>query len=213
LKLLNIQNYILKFGLFVAFFAIYGYSLAQGGKKIVQLTGIIVNEDSVGLPGAHIYVPKSGRGTSSNIYGYFSLPVLAYDSILISYIGYEMQHYLVPDDQGESITLVIKLIQDTRELETIEVFPFPSEELFKEAVLALRLPEEREYDLRDLYGDEVMAKMLMNTPYDGAMNFRYYQDLQFDYIHSQYGYIQNPYLNPFNWAKFIQDLKKKKNKR
>jgi len=183
---------------------------AQGGQKIVQLTGIIVNEDSVGLAGAHLYVPGAGRGTSTNIYGYFSLPVLAYDSVLISFVGYERQYYVVPDDQGESITMVIKMVPDPTELETIEVFPFPSEEMFKEAVLALKLPDERDYNLRDLYGDEAMEQMLRNTAYDGAMNFRYYQDLQFDYTHSRYGYVQNPLLNPFNWAKFIQDLKKKK---
>ena len=182
----------------------------QGGNKIVQLSGIIVNEDSVGLAGAHIYVPAAGRGSSTNIYGYFSLPVLAYDSVLISFVGYEKQHYIVPDDQGDAITIVIKLVPDPTELETIEVFPFPSEEMFKEAVLALKLPEEKNYNLNDLYGDEAMAQMLRNTPYDGAMNFRYYQDLQFDYTHSRYGHVQNPFLNPFNWAKFIQDLKKKK---
>ena len=183
---------------------------AQGDKKIVQLTGIIVDEDSVGLAGAHIYVPGAGRGTSTNVYGYFSLPVLAYDSVLITYIGYEKQYYVVPDDQGENITIVIKLTPDPTQLDPIVVFPFPTEEMFKEAVLALQLPEEREYNLRDLYGDEAMAQMLRNTPYDGAMNFRYYQDLQFDATHSRYGYVQNPLLNPFNWAKFIQDLKKKK---
>lgn len=190
----------------------YNQCVAQGGKKIVQLSGIIVDEDSVGLAGAHIYVPKAGRGTSSNVYGYFSLPVLAYDSVLISFVGYENQYYSVPDDQGDAITIVIKLVPDPTELETITVFPFPTEEMFKEAVLALKLPEEQEYNLRDLYGDEAMAQMLRNTPYDGAMNFRYYQDQQFNYTHDRYGYVQNPFLNPFNWAKFIQDLKKKKDK-
>jgi hypothetical protein len=207
---LKIQKIIgLVFGLL---FCLALESYGQGEQKIVQLSGIIVNEDSVGLPGAHIYVPKAGRGTSTNIYGYFSLPVLAYDSVLISFVGYEKQHYLVPDDQGDAITIVIKMVPDPTELETIEVFPFPSEEMFKEAILALKLPNEREYNLRDLYGDEAMAEMLRNTPYDGAMNFRYYQDVQFDYTHSRYGYVQNPLLNPFNWAKFIQDLNKKKKK-
>lgn len=197
--------------LFLVWIGFFSQSSAQGRQKIVQLSGIIVNEDSIGLAGTHIYVPGAGRGTSTNVYGYFSLPVLAYDSIVISYIGYEHQYYIVPDDQGESITMVIKMVPDPTELEGIIVFPFPTEEMFKEAVLALKLPDEREYNLRDLYGDEAMAEMLKNTPYDGAMNFRYYQDLQFDYTHSRYGYVQNPFLNPFNWARFIRDLKKKKN--
>ena len=184
---------------------------AQDQRKIIQLSGIIVGEDSTsGLPGVHVYVQKGGRGTTTNPYGYFSFPVLSGDSVTISYVGYERQHYIVPADKGSSITIVIQLTPDVTTVPGITVFPFPTEEMFKEAVLALQLPEEREYNLRELYGNDAMAQMLRNTPYDGAMNFRYYQDLQFDYTHSKYGYVQNPFLNPFNWAKFIKDMKKKK---
>ena len=57
-------------------------SFSQGQKKIIQLSGVVVGQDSIsGVGGVHIYVPKAGRGTTSNPYGYFAMPVLAKDSI------------------------------------------------------------------------------------------------------------------------------------
>ena len=43
---------------------------AQAKRKIIQLSGIVLGEDSVrGLPGAHVYVPKAGRGTAPRALG------------------------------------------------------------------------------------------------------------------------------------------------
>lgn len=48
---------------------------AQGQRRVVQFSGIIATGDSLlGVPGAAIFVPKAGRGTLTNEYGYFSLP-------------------------------------------------------------------------------------------------------------------------------------------
>ena len=47
---------------------------SQGQNKIIQLSGVVVGEDSIsGVGGVHIYVPAAGRGTTSNPYGYFEL--------------------------------------------------------------------------------------------------------------------------------------------
>ena len=205
------NNYLLLIFFSVLLVCTTQTAYSQGGQRVIQLSGIILGEDSVsGVPGVHIYVPKAGRGTTSNLYGYFSMPALVGDSVVISSVGFMRQHIIVPGDQGESITAVIELRPDTTVLQEITIFPYPTEELFKEAILALQLPEERQFDLNALYGDEAMAQMLRNTPYDGALNFRYYQDQQFNAVHNRFGYVQNPLLNPFNWAKFINSLKKKK---
>ena len=50
-------------------------SFSQGQKKIIQLSGVVVGQDSIsGVGGVHVYVPKAGRGTTSNPYGYFAMP-------------------------------------------------------------------------------------------------------------------------------------------
>ena len=60
-------------------------------KRVIQLSGVVLEEDSVSgvpVPGVHIYVPKAGRGTTTNGMGFFSMPVLEGDEIIISAVGY-----------------------------------------------------------------------------------------------------------------------------
>lgn len=185
-------------------------STAQGNGVVIQFSGVVIGEDSTsGVPGVHIYVPKAGRGTTSNQYGYFSMPVLAGDSVVISAIGYQKQHYIIPGDEGESITAVIELFADTTFLPTVEIFPYSTEELFKEAILALQLPEQLDRNSPNM-GEDVLARMFRDMPMDGSMNHRYYMEQQFMRTHNQFSdpRYNNPLLNPFNWAKFIQSIKR-----
>ncbi len=209
---------VLQLILFVTFLLTLGISelFAQGGRPVLQLSGIVVGEDSTsGVPGVHVYVPKAGRGTTTNYYGYFSLPALVGDSIVVSAIGYTKQHFIVPATKAESLTVVIELTADTTYLPMVDVFPFPTEELFKEAILALRLPSEYGYMAENMNAD-VLASMLKNTPMDGMGNYRFYQQQQMTYVNNRYGYQTNNLLNPFAWSEFIRsikrgDLKKKNN--
>ena len=185
--------------------------LAQGGEyRIIQFSGVIMQPDSsFGLPGVHIYVPKAGRGTTTNQFGYFSMPVLEGDSIVISSIGFEKQHYIIPGDHGETITVIIAMAEDTTYLPEIEVFPYPTEELLKEAILALQIPNQADRDAIARNLDErVMAQMFRSMPMDASMNYRYYMDQQFRYIHDGYAPRYNPLLNPFAWAEFYKSVKR-----
>lgn len=192
---------------------------AEAQRRVIQFSGVVVGEDSTsGVPGVHIYVPKAGRGTTSNMYGYFSMPALVGDSVVIQAMGYKNQHYTIPGDQGESITVVVELMTDTTYLPTLEIFPYPTEQMFKEAILALKLPDPVDENSPNL-GPEVLAQMAREIPMDGAMNHSYYMEQQFFREHNRYTNprYNNPLLNPINWAKFIKsikrgDFKQKKNR-
>lgn len=183
---------------------------AQGERQILQLSGLVLGEDSTsGLGGAHIFVPEAGRGTTSNPYGYFSMPVLAGDSVIFSSVGYKRQHYIVSKNATENLTIVVEMQTDTMYLEPIAIFPFPTEELFKEAILALQLPDEGQYNnMRQNLGAELLARMFDNMPMDGSMNHRYFMQQQFDRMQYSAGPRPNPLLNPFAWAEFIKSLKR-----
>src|SRR5687768_13210014 len=74
---------------------------AQQKKRVIQLSGVVLEEDSVSgvpVPGVHIYVPKAGRGTTTNGMGFFSMPVLEGDEIVISAVGYDRQNVTVASD-------------------------------------------------------------------------------------------------------------------
>ena len=183
---------------------------AQGKKKVIQLSGIVLGEDSVaGVPGVNVYVPKAGRGTSTNRLGYFSMPTLVGDEIVISAVGYRKQYYTIPDTETDNLTILIELVSDTTFLETVEIMPFPTEEIFKEAVLALNLPVDDDVNSQNL-NDELLALMVQTTPMDGYANYRFYMDNWATYQNDRFGPRPNPLLNPFNWARFFKSLKSKK---
>lgn len=184
---------------------------AQNQKEVIQFSGVVVDEDSTstGLFGVHVYVPAAGRGTVTNQYGYFSLPVLEGDSVVLSAVGYQKQHFIVPGDQGDSFTILVEMVVDTTVLSTVEIFPYPTEELFKEAVLALNLPVDDKTQ-EDNLGQEVLARMAQSMPMDASQNYKYYMNQQFYELHNTYSQqrFNNPLLNPINWASFIKSLRR-----
>ena len=186
-------------------------SVAQGKKRIVQLSGVIVGEsNNNGLPGVHVYVPKAGRGTTTNALGYFSMPVLANDSVVISAIGYEKQSYIVPNNHeaGDNITLLVELVTDVTYLEEVQIMPFPTEALFKEAIIALNLPIDADQYENDQMSEDLLAYMVSVTPMDANQNHWNFMNQQIQYQQNRYMVPSNPFLNPFNWANFIQAIKR-----
>ena len=183
---------------------------AQGETTVVQLSGLVLGEDSTSaLPGVNVYVPTIGRGTVTNRYGYFSMPVLPGDSVLFSAVGYKRQYYVIPQQRTESLTVIVELLTDTTYLPAITVFPFPTEEVFKEAVLALNLPDQGQYaNMRGNLEEDLLARMFDAMPMDGNMNHRYFMDQQFNRVHNAAGPPVNPLLNPFAWGEFIRSIKR-----
>ncbi|HEY9049575.1 MAG TPA: carboxypeptidase-like regulatory domain-containing protein [Ohtaekwangia sp.] len=188
---------------------------AQQKKRIIQLSGVVIEEDTVNgrpVPGVHVYVPKAGRGTTTNNVGFFSMPVLTGDEIVISSVGYQHKSFTVPDDSPEYQTIIITMLQDTTLLPEVVVMPFPTEEVFKEAVLALNLPMEDERVDKKNMNQELLALMVKTTPMDGYQNQRYYLNQWAGSTNSKFQPVTNPFLNPFNWVKFFNSLKKNKKK-
>lgn len=189
---------------------------AQAGRRhLIQLSGIVLDENDSSvhglLPGVHVYVPKAGRGTSTNGTGFFSMPVLPGDSIVISAVGYVRQHYIVPNVPEDFWTIVVEMTTDNTYLREVTILPFPTEEVFKQAVLALNVPMDNGIDPRNL-NSELMALMMRTTPMDGNLNYRYYMEQYNQSIYNKQMGVTNPFLNPFNWARFFRDLKANKKK-
>ena len=188
-------------------------AFAQGEQKdVIQFSGVVTTQDTVsGLLGAHIYVPKGGRGTTTNYYGYFSFPVLEGDSVVISVVGFQKQSIIIPNLEEDSYTMIIAMAEDTTFLPELEILPFPTEEMFKEAVLAYRLPIQGDLsNMAENLDAVTLAEMARIMPMDGSMNHRYFTQQQAVYLHDAYGPRPNQLLNPFAWAQFFKSLKKKK---
>jgi hypothetical protein len=188
-------------------------SNAQNNKKVVQFSGLVVGGDSAyGIPGVHVFVPLAGRGTVTSHLGYFSMPTLVGDSVVIRSLGYKEKHFIVPYTPNDNISVIIQLSEDTTLLPDVSVFPWPTEEIFKEAFLALRLPEADMDAMHKNLNEQVMKRMKYNESPDGMQIHKYYVEQQIQRTDTKYfsnSYAWQRLADPFAWANFIKQVKAK----
>ncbi len=178
-------------------------------KKVIQLSGIILNADSTdAVAGVNIYVPKKGRGTSSGRFGYFSMPVLEGDSVVFSFIGLKRQSFKVPENiEKDRISLIITMEVDEIALAEIEVMPYPTEEEFKNAVMAMTVVDPMSISRANM-SPEMLLRWAESMPASGNENFRYFQQGQLQQNQDLYGPRPLRLLDPFAWSQFIRSIKR-----
>lgn len=196
---------------FLGFILSLNQALAQNmqEKKVIQLSGIILNSDSTdAVAGVNIYVPKKGRGTSSGRFGYFSMPVLVGDSVVFSFIGLKKQTFKVPDTvESDRISLILTMQVDEIALAEIEVMPYPTEEEFKQAVIALNMVDPMSISRANM-SPEMLLRWAESMPASGNENFRYFQEGQALQNQDLYGPRTLRLLDPFAWGQFIRSIKR-----
>lgn len=186
----------------------------QDKLPIVQLSGLVMNIDStMTIPGVHIYDPYRGRGTNTDYKGWFSKAFLAGDTLMISAIGFKNQTYVIPENVGDRLSVIFALEEEVTQLADVEINPFPTEEIFKEAILAMNLTKDQETVLGN-FEPEIVRELMQATPMEGtpSSNYRYMMNRQFINLQNSSGPRANPLLNPFAWSQFINSLKRKKKK-
>ncbi|WP_230407166.1 carboxypeptidase-like regulatory domain-containing protein [Pontibacter cellulosilyticus] len=169
---------------------------AQTKQRVVQLSGFVAVGDSLyGVAGVSVYVPGTSRGTQSNEFGFFSVPVVAGDSVLFSALGYKRQYLIIPKTySSDSYSIIMQMQEDPTELPTVDVFPWPTERDFKEAVAKVKLPDEgRAMAMRNL-DPERLEELFKTTPMDGGANFRFWQQQQ---LQQQQNRVMYPTISPF----------------
>lgn len=179
-------------------------------RKVIQLSGIILNADSTdAVPGVNVYVPKKGRGTSSGRFGYFSMPVLEGDSVVFTFIGLKRQVFNIPQDMvDDKISLIVTMQEDEIALAEIEVMPYPSEDEFKRAVLAMNYDAPMSIDTRGNMSPETLLRWAENMPASGNENFRAFQQNQLIQMQDRFGPRPFRLLDVFAWRDFIQSIKR-----
>ena len=178
-------------------------------KKVIQLSGIVLNADSTdAVPGVNIYVPKKGRGTVSGRFGYFSMPVLEGDTIVFTFIGLKKQSFTVPEEMGQDrISLILTMEVDEIALAEIEVMPYPTEDEFKQAVLAMSVVDPMAISRTNMR-PEMLLRWAESMPASGGENFRAFQEAQLLQNQDIYGPRPLRILDPFAWSQFIRSIKR-----
>ncbi len=179
---------------------------------MIQFTGVVFESDSSSvIPGTHVYIPRAGRGTTTNPYGFFSMPVLEGDSVIFSAVGYKRAYYVIPHYEEESsLRVIVSLQDDIKFLEEVEIRPYPTENMFKEALITMELPHEREYaNIYMWLNSQVMQEAYLNLPASPNANHEFFMQQQRQAYINRYSPPQNQFLNPFAWVNFINSLKRK----
>jgi hypothetical protein len=186
------------------------FAFSQGSKYVIQFSGLVVGGDSLyGIPGVFISIPKAGRGTITNDAGFFSLPTIVGDSVEISAIGYKKRKIGIPKAERQSITLIIEMQEDTTFYPIVEIFPYPTEELFKKAFLALQLPSRGMYNNMYANTDQLLLqKMIINSAMSSSENYKYSLRNQVLYPGAPIGSGGLQIFNPFAWGSMVKSLRR-----
>lgn len=186
-------------------------SYAQpGDEDLIQFSGVVITGDSLNpVPFTNVLIEQTGRGTMTDYYGYFSFVAQKGDSILFSAVGYKRNRFIIPDSLSQNKYSLIQIMNsDTVQLQETVIYPWPTREQFKEAFLAMELPDT-DYDRaqRNLYQADMIARMDAAMP-SGGETFKYSMQ---EYQQQIYYAGQAPPMNIFNpiaWGQFIQAWKR-----
>lgn len=193
---------------------LFGQELyAQGEQKAIIFNGTVVGGKSTErLPGAYIFIPKAGKGTLADGRGDFSIPVFPGDSIVYSYVGFKKQYHIIPRNyNADTYSAIVAMREDVNLLSEVKIYPWSTEEEFKKAFLALKLPDQADRDALARSTDpDYINRMAAQVPNNAQTNYRYTMDQQLFGRESAAGKgfaTTFPFLNPFAWANFIKSVK------
>lgn len=195
---------------------------AQRYNDLVQFSGVVVTADSLRpVPFANIAVTETGRGTTSDFWGFFSIVVHKNDLISFTAVGYKSGLFRIPDTlSANRYSLIQVMSSDTLMLTETVIYPWPSKEQFRHAFLTLRIPDDdieiarrnlAYLEMREIYGRNYDPERFGYTP---GQSYSNYVSTQADKLYYNGQAMPNSLLNPIAWAKFIKawkrgDFKKK----
>lgn len=200
----------------LAFFLFSVHASAQENienEDLIQFSGVVVTSDSLmPVPFATILVKHTNRGTTSDYYGYFSFVAQKGDTLVFSSIGYRDSEFYVPDSLvGNRYSLIHSMTSDTVELETVNIYPWPTPEQFKKAFLALNVPDDDLEIARKNLNPQLLAEKAEAMPMNGSLNFKWQNQQRANQLYYA-GQLRtnnlSNLLNPFAWAQFIEAWKR-----
>jgi len=185
-------------------------AISQEDDDLIQFSGVVITGDSLSpVPFTNVLIEQSNRGTMTDYYGYFSFVAQKGDSVLFSAVGFQKSRFVISDSlESNKYSLIQIMVQDTIQLQPAVVYPWPTREQFKEAFLALEVPDtDADRAARNLARADMIARMDATMP-SGGETFKYsMQEYQSHIYYAGQAPPQNIF-NPLAWAKFIEAWKR-----
>jgi hypothetical protein len=178
-------------------------------QKVIQVTGIITDEENNPVPGVSIISKKLRRGSISEITGIYNVLSLPGDTIWLTALGYKNGYIMIPSLYEEKqFTNDIVLINDTIAIKDVVILPWKTYEQFKREVLADR-PVKPEITNMYLNLASIQQSIANSYNYTVSPEAGYRMAMQMN-TNALYYKGQSPVnnlLNPFAWAKLFSGIK------
>lgn len=186
--------------------------LYSSQSKVIQFSGVVVNgADSKPLPFSTVMILNHNRGTVADASGFFSFVAVVGDTVEFSTVGFSPRRLIIPDTiRHDAYSIVMPLEQDTIMLMETVIYPWPTKEKFREAFVNLELPETEADIIRRNFNLALVREQAQEGKMDANMNYRSLMQQQTSQLYYQNQMVPNNLLNPFAWAQFIKQWRRRK---
>lgn len=204
------------------FFAVilWGVSLVLSGQSVVQVSGVVLTQDSTlqTVPNARLWVAKRGTTTTTGDDGFFSITAVPGDTLKFRRFGFEEEQLWVPDSlHGKSYLATVFMRWNRIELDEVVLYPWPRPEDLNRELLRMEIETtQRDIALRNLAIQALKEKAAAMGMSSNEMQ-RYIIQAQEQQLYNSGRYygsngataILGRLSDPFAWAQFFESLKKR----
>ncbi len=204
------------------FFAVilWGVSLMLSGQSVVQVSGVVLTQDSTlqTIPNARLWVAKRGTTTTTGDDGFFSITAVPGDTLKFRRFGFEEEQLWVPDSlHGKSYLATVFMRWNRIELDEVVLYPWPRPEDLNRELLRMEIETtQRDIALRNLAIQALKEKAAAMGMSSNEMQ-RYIIQAQEQQLYNSGRYygsngataILGRLSDPFAWAQFFESLKKR----
>ena len=182
---------------------------AMDTSRLIQLSGVAIGETDMNpVSYTTIFDKTSKRGVIADYYGFFSMVVYPGDTLLFSGYSYKTSTYVVPDSLAENRYSIIHMLQkDTVNLPEVTVYPWPSREDFARAFVDMQPYDDAIRRAQRELSGESLAFVAARLDTDASLSFGNVMNQQYTKLYTNRQMPANNLLNPYSWAKLIQDWK------
>ena len=185
------------------------YGQANETQKFVQVSGIVVDELHIPVPGVAVISKKLRRGAVSESTGIYSITSTPGDTIFFRALGFKRYHTIIPEsyeDKHCKVDIVLDI--DTLSIAEVTIFPWKSYNEFIKEMTKERtvdpLIENMNENIASIYVAIANQTMIGISPEAG---YRATVEQNFNSMRTRNQMPVNNLLNPFAWAKFISEVK------
>lgn len=187
------------------------HSIGQKNTQLIQLSGVIVTEEAIPLPYSTAYNRSMKHGVISDFYGFFTLVTQPGDTIFFSREGFQTSPYIVPDTLIDNrYSIIHMLTRDTLELPTVVVHPWPTRSQFADYFVNMTPYEDDVRRAQKELSGESLAFVAAKLDADASLASGNVYNMRNTRLYTNGQLPVNNLLNPYSWAKLIQDWKEGK---